>query len=182
MARDLTTGLACLAASLILFALTLDLPGPSLLVPIGPGFYPRIILGITAVLSAVLAVQALFAYRRAKVKIGLRAKPPMSDADADKAGTGVGVTSPKSDTDPNYGLVGWSFAVFGVYVALLPLLGFRIATLVFVLALEWLLGRPRTPKAWVIACVIAVVTAFATFHLFQDYLSVLLPRGRWTGY
>ena len=166
MARDLTTGLACLAASLILFALTLDLPGPSLLVPIGPGFYPRIILGITALLSAVLAGQALLAYRRARQTGSSGSVPDL----------------PKSGTDPNYGLVAWSFAVFGVYVALLPLLGFRIATLVFVLALEWLLGRPRTPKAWVIACVIAVVTAFATFHLFQDYLSVLLPRGRWTGY
>jgi putative tricarboxylic transport membrane protein len=158
MARDLTTGLVCLAASLMLFALTLDLPGPSLLVPIGPGFYPRIVLGITALLSAALAAQALLAYRR-------------QSAPESKSGTG-----------PNYGLVGWSFGVFGIYVALLPPLGFRIATLAFVLALQWLLGRPRTPKAWITACVIAAVTAFATFHLFQDYLSVLLPRGRWTGF
>ncbi len=65
---------------------------------------------------------------------------------------------------------------------MLPLLGFRIATLGFMLAAQWLLGRPRTAKAWLVACVIAVVSAFATFHLFQDYLSVLLPRGRWTDF
>ena len=165
MARDLTTGLVCLAASLLFFALTLDLPGPSLLVPIGPGFYPRIVLGITAVLSAMLAVQALLAYRRKSASVR---------------------RSPKTATEPgprpNYGLVAWSFAIFGIYVALLPPLGFRIATLVFVLGLQWLLGRPRTSKAWITACVIAAVTAFATFHLFQDYLSVLLPRGRWTDF
>jgi hypothetical protein len=160
MTRDLATGLACLVASLILLALTLGLPGPSLLVPIGPGFYPRIILGITALLSAVLVAQTLFARRRT-------AQKPAPD---------------KSGTDPNYGLVALSFATFGVYVVLLPLLGFRIATLGFVLALQWLLGRPKTPRAWLATCIIAVVTALATFHLFQDYLSVLLPRGRWTDF
>jgi hypothetical protein len=183
MGRDLTTGLACLVASLILFALTLGLPGPSLLVPIGPGFYPRIILGITALFSAVLVVQALLARRRGKPKIGLRATFQKSDSDPDRV-TEVGGRreARKSYTAPNYGLVGWSFAVFGGYVALLPPLGFRIATLLFVLALQWLLGRPGTPKAWLLACIIAVVTAFGTFHLFQDYLSVLLPRGRWTDF
>lgn len=168
MARDLTTGLVCLAASLILFALTLDLPGPSLLVPIGPGFYPRIVLGITAVLSAMLAVQALLKLRKSRSDPRFQAG---SDPNCEKSGS-----------EPNYGLVAGSFAVFGVYVALLPLLGFRVATLLFVLALQWLLGRPRTPKAWLVACVIAIVTALGTFHLFQDYLSVLLPRGRWTGF
>ena len=48
-------GSSCLAASLVLFALTLGLKA-SPLVPIGPGFYPRIVLGITAVLSAALLV------------------------------------------------------------------------------------------------------------------------------
>lgn len=159
MARDFATALVCLAASLLFFALTLDLPGPSLLVPIGPGYYPRIILGITAALSAVLLVQTLLARRRAR-------KP----------------AAPPAVAKPNYALVGWSFAVFGAYVAVLPLLGFRLATLGFMLAAQWLLGRPRTARAWLVACVIAVVSAFATFHLFQDYLSVLLPRGRWTDF
>jgi hypothetical protein len=171
MAHDLATGLVCLVASVILFALTLDLPGPSLLVPIGPGFYPRIILGITAVFSAALVVQALLARRRARQKS--RSEP---------RSVAPGAVQNESGPHANYGLVGWSFAVFGGYVALLPLLGFRIATLLFVLALQWLLGRPRTPRAWLVASVVAVVTAFATFHLFQDYLSVLLPRGRWTDF
>jgi hypothetical protein len=181
MARDLTTGLVCLAASLILFALTLDLPGPSLLVPIGPGFYPRIVLGITAGLAAILAVQALLAYRRSRIRTDVG--PSGSDPRFQK--TGADPHSRATETpgpEPNYGLVGWSFAVFGVYVALLPPLGFRIATLLFVLALQWLLGRPRTMRAWLVAIVVAVVTAVATFHLFQDYLSVLLPRGRWTDF
>lgn len=155
MARDLITGLVCLATSLVLLGLTLGLPGPSLLVPLGPGFYPRIILGITAVLSALLIGQALLARRRETTGGAVR---------------------------PNYPLVLLCFAVFGVYVALLPALGFRIATFVFVLALQPLLERPRTAKGWVVALIVAAVTSFATFYVFQDYLSVLLPRGRWTDF
>ena len=47
-------GLASLVASLVLFALTLDLKANPL-VPIGPGFYPRIVLGLTAALALILA-------------------------------------------------------------------------------------------------------------------------------
>ena len=158
MSRDLITGLVCLAGSLVLLAHTYNLPGPSLLVPIGPGFYPRIVLGITALLATALVVQAWLARRRAR-----------------PAGS---TTEPK---DPNYALVLTSFTVFGIYVAVLPLLGFRLATFAFVLALQPLLERPRNAKGWAIAVAVALITAIATFHLFQDYLSVLLPRGRWTG-
>ncbi|HUP94966.1 MAG TPA: tripartite tricarboxylate transporter TctB family protein [Burkholderiales bacterium] len=159
MSRDLITGLVCLAGSLVLLALTYNLPGPSLLVPIGPGFYPRIILGITALLAAALVVQAWRARRRAQ-----------------PAGA-TGATQ-----GPNYALVLTSFAVFGVYVGVLPLIGYRLATFAFVLALQPLLERPRNAKGWAIAVAVALITAIATFHLFQDYLSVLLPRGRWTGF
>ena len=160
MTRDLITGLVCLATSLLFFALTLGLPGPSLLVPVGPGYYPRIVLGITAFLSAILVVQALLARRRTL---------PTQKAAA-------------TQTTPNYAMVLATFAVFGVYVALLPLLGYRIATFVFMLTLQPLLERPRGVTGWAIALAIAAVTSFATFHVFQDYLSVLLPRGRWTSF
>ena len=159
MTRDLATGLVCLATSLAFLALTLGLPGPSLLVPIGPGFYPRIVLGITAALSVLLIGQALLARKRAP-----------------------NASSGAREVRPNYALVLASFAVFGVYVVLLPLLGYRIATFAFVLALQPLLERPRGAKGWVIALLLAAVTSFATFYIFQDYLSVLLPRGRWTDF
>ncbi len=160
MSRDLITGLVCLIASLVLLALTIGLPGPSLLVPVGPGFYPRIILGISTALSAALVVQALLARRRAK-------------APAEKA-------SPQAA--PNYTLVIVSFIVFGIYVALLPFLGYRIATFAFMLACQPLLEPPRGRRGWLIAVVVAFVTSFVTFYLFQDYLAVLLPRGRWTSF
>ena len=50
-------GLAVLAASLVLLWLTLDLKD-SPMVPVGPGFYPRIVLVITATLAVTLATAA----------------------------------------------------------------------------------------------------------------------------
>lgn len=157
--RDLATGLACLTTSVVLFGLTLDLPGPSLLVPIGPGFYPRIILGITAALSAALLAQSVYGWRR-------------------KAHQG-GEHAPAS---PNYSLVVATFATFGVYVALLPYLGYRISTFVFVAALQAVLDPPRGWKGWGLLATVALVTSVATYYTFERYLSVLLPRGRWTDF
>ena len=60
LSRDGWGGLAVLAASLLLFWGTLGLKDNPL-VPIGPGFYPRIVLGLTAVLSLWLLIADAFA-------------------------------------------------------------------------------------------------------------------------
>jgi hypothetical protein len=157
LSRDGWGGLAVLAASLFLFALTLGLKD-SPLVPIGPGFYPRIVLGITAVLSLVLVVEDLLARR---------GRRPQSADDRPKL---------------NYRLVVFSFAVFGLYVVSLPVLGFRIGTVLYVAAASALLEPPRSAKGWLRVLLLAVITAFLTHLAFERYLSVLLPRGRWTGF
>jgi hypothetical protein len=114
MSRDGVTGLVALVASLVLIALTLDLK-QNPMVPIGPGFYPRIVLAITAVLSLWLVVADLLAK-----------KPP------------------RERQELNYGLVALLFAVFGVYVGALPYLGFRVATFAYVGATNALLAPPRS--------------------------------------
>ena len=152
LSRDGWTGLAVLAASLGLFWLTLDLK-PSPLVPIGPGFYPRIVLGITAVLAASLVVFDFLAPAAA----------------------------PKSE-NLNYRLVFIVFVVFGLYVGALPYLGFRIATAAFVAALQAVLDPPKGARRWIVVGVTALVTTLVCYVLFERYLQVLLPRGRWTDF
>jgi putative tricarboxylic transport membrane protein len=156
--REGVTGLVCLAGSLGLLAATWGLPGPTLLVPVGPGFYPRIILGIAAALSAILIV-ADFASRRRP----LHSAPPKA-------------------APANYALVLAAFAVFGVYVGALPWLGFRIATFVFIAALYALLDPPREWKRWLLAGLFALIVTAVTYYLFERYLLVLLPRGHWTDF
>jgi putative tricarboxylic transport membrane protein len=152
LSRDGWAGLVILAASLALFALTLDLK-PSALVPVGPGFYPRIVLGITALFAVLLVAGDLLAQPKAA-----RALPA------------------------NYAAVALHFAVFGAYVVAMPWLGFRIATLLYVAAANALMDRPRRTLQWLRVALLAVGVALGTYYVFEHYLSVLLPRGRWTGF
>lgn len=156
MSRDGVAGLVVLVASLVLFALTLDLKD-SPMVPVGPGFYPRIVLGLTALLSAGLVLADVLARAR-------RSAPP---AKREK---------------PNYRLVALSFGTFALYCAALPGLGFRVATFAYVVAANALLAPPRGARAWAGTVVLGLATAFATWLIFERELSVLLPRGRWTGF
>jgi len=152
LSRDGWGGLVALIGSLLLFWGTLGLKDNAL-VPIGPGFYPRIVLGITAVLSLWLVLADVFAEKRT------------------------------THSEPlNYALVALTFAVFGLYVVALPYLGFRIATGLYVAATSALLAPPRGAKSWAGVVVLAVLTAFLTHLIFERYLLVLLPRGTWTGF
>ncbi len=151
LSRDGIAGLVCLGGSLWFLALTRGLPQPAL-VPIGPAFYPRIVLTITAVLSAALVVSDLVRRR--------------------------GVPRPAA---VRYRLVVMTFVIFGGYVALLPSLGYRVATFLFVGGLQAVLERPRG-RRWGLVLAVALLTSLATYYVFEGYLSVLLPRGRLTGF
>lgn len=152
LSRDGWAALVVLAASVVLFLLTLGLK-PSPLVPVGPGFYPRIVLAVTALFALGIVVQDLL--RKAM-------PPPLPRAD--------------------YASVVLHFAMFGLYVVALPALGFRIATFLYVAAANGVMAPPRTPKQWLRVGLLALGTAAATYYVFEHYLAVLLPRGRWTDF
>lgn len=155
LGRDGWAGLAILIASLVLFGLTLGLKGNPM-VPIGPGFYPQIVLGVTIALSAWLVVEDWVSFQR------LAPKPRSHKL--------------------NYGLVALMFAVFGLYAGALAYLGFRISTLLYVAATNAFLDPPRGAKGWARVALVAAVTTVVVYVVFERYLLVLLPRGRWTNF
>ena len=161
MTRDSVAGFLCLALSLGLLYLTRELPRNPL-VPVGPDFYPRIVLTIMALLSVALIVSDLLSNWRLRNAAAATGAPPQYRR--------------------NYPLVGATFAVFAVYVFLLPVLGYRVATFLFVIALQIVLERPRSLRHWIVVVVAALATVVVTYLAFETYLSVLLPRGRWTGF
>jgi putative tricarboxylic transport membrane protein len=154
--RDGIAGLILLAISLVLLVQSFQLPSLPI-VPVGPGFYPAIVLSFMAAASALLVVQDL-----------MTRAPVVADAGA----------TPRRD----YRLVVIAFAIVGAYVVLLPLLGFRVATVLFVGALQAALGRPQTARQWAVLAAIALGTAAVSYFIFERYLLVLLPRGAWTGF
>lgn len=162
MGRDSITGLAVLAVSLVLFWATLGLERHPM-VPVGPAFYPRIVLAITAGMGLLLLVLDVLGRRKGA------AAPPKAAAGAAPA-------------RPNYGLVAIAFGIFTAYVLLLPYVGFRIATFAFLVALQATLERPRGPRAWIIVLLVAIISTAACYYAFERYLHVLLPRGLWTDF
>lgn len=154
--RDGIAGLVLLAISLVLLVKSFQLPSLPI-VPVGPGFYPAIVLSFMAVASALLVLQDIL--KRAPVTVEAGELPRR-----------------------NYRLVVIAFAIVGLYVTLLPLLGFRLATVLFVGLLQVALGQPRTIRQSIVLAAIALGTAMASYFVFERYLLVLLPRGAWTGF
>ena len=159
MTRDGIAGLICLMLSIGMLVLTRGLPQSSF-VPVGPAFYPRIVLVIMAVLSLMLVASDLWRQKSQTAAAAAEAAPEQR----------------------NYRLVGTTFAVFAGYVVLLPLTGYRVATFLFMAALQAAIDPPRGARSWIMVMISAMATAAVTYVVFDNYLSVLLPRGLWTGW
>jgi putative tricarboxylic transport membrane protein len=122
-------------------------------IPIGPSFYPRVVLVFLAGLAVWLIVEDTLKGRRTAKE----AKKPAGPA-------------------PNYRRVLIGFLVFLGYVACLDFLGYVASTFLFVLGLSWAIG-PRNMREMPKLVAVAVGTALATYVIFERYLYVFLPRG-----
>lgn len=66
--------------------------------------------------------------------------------------------------------------LFATYIFTVPLLGFALASFIFLLAGQWLLGA-RSIKALAIGVVVALVFSFGVDTLFREVFLISLPRG-----
>lgn len=151
MGRDSGIGLGLLAACGLLYWQTGAIPTPPF-VPLGPAFYPRIVLVLLAALAVWLILEAVFTR-------------------APRSGTAATPVS-----RPNYRLVVICFLVFGGYVIGLSVLGYLLSTSLFVFGLGWVMG-PRTRRELPTLLAVAAGTTLATYLIFEKYLHVFLPRG-----
>ncbi len=122
-------------------------------IPIGPSFYPRVVLVLLAGLAVWLIVEDTLK-GRASAK---GAKKPAGPA-------------------PDYRRVIIGFLVFLGYVAALDLLGYLTSTFLFVLGMSWAVG-PRELREMPKLLAVAAGTALVTYLVFEKYLYVFLPRG-----
>ena len=122
-------------------------------IPIGPSFYPRVVLVLLAGLAGWLIVEDTLKRRRGAKE----AKKPAGPA-------------------PNYRRVLIGFLVFLGYVACLDLIGYVASTFLFVLGLSWAVG-PREFREMPKLVAVAIGTALVTYLVFEKYLYVFLPRG-----
>ena len=160
LGRDGIAGLIGLAGSLALLPFAFGLPKLPI-VPVGPGFYPALVLTFMAIVSGLLVVQDAFVQRRA-----------------------APVSAPATAEQPTraYGLVAAAFALTGAYIGLMPVLGFRLSTALYVGLFQLVLERPSSAGQWLRLVALAIGTAVIAYFVFEHYLFVLLPRGSWTGW
>ncbi len=152
MGRDGIVGWLLFLLSLWLYRHTAEIPRPPF-VPLGPDFYPRILLGLLGGLSLALIGSDLLGRRGIpKVRPEVRA-----------------YLVPYRD-------VLLTYLLFGGYVALIPILGFRTATVPFVAVLSWCLG-PKTLRHALLSLLVAFGVTAAVHVVFEGYLRLLLPRG-----
>lgn len=152
MGRDGWIALGLLAFSGWLYSNLGKIPANPL-VPIGPAFYPRILLVLIILLSSALIVRDLVSRR----------------------GRSGGGGLPRAWVT-RYRPSAICFLVFALYVLFLPVVGFLISTIVFVAALQWLLGPLRLGRL-APSLLMGVTVSVACYLIFEVYLRVLLPRG-----
>jgi putative tricarboxylic transport membrane protein len=160
LGRDGIAGLIGLAVSLALLPFAFGLPKLPI-VPVGPGFYPSLVLAFMAIVSGLLVVQDFFAQRRAAP---------------------VAVPAAAGEPKRAYGLVAAAFALTGAYIGLMSVLGFRLSTALYVGLFQLVLERPTSAGQWLRLVALAIGTAVIAYFVFEHYLFVLLPRGSWTGW
>jgi hypothetical protein len=152
MRRDVAIGLGLLAFCGLLYWQAGRTPVPPF-VPIGPAFYPRVILILLAGLSVWLIAEDIL---RKRVPSGAAKKP--------------------AGPPPDYGRVLFTFLIFLGYMVGLSLIGYLAATSLFVLGASWSMG-PREVRTLPKLVAVAAGTALVTYLVFEKYLYVFLPRG-----
>jgi len=68
------------------------------------------------------------------------------------------------------------FGCLGAYLIVMPMIGYPIATFVFLTVLQLSLA-PRTPRTIALILVLAVIFSFGLNWLFAEVFNVFLPRG-----
>ncbi len=162
LGRDGIAGLIGLAVSLALLPFAFGLPKLPI-VPVGPGFYPIIVLVFMALTSAVLVVQDLIAHRRAPAAVPAEAAERSPSAPMAWSQRRSRRRAPTS-----------SCCRCSAFASRRPL---------FVAAFQMVLERPHTLRQWAMLAAIAVGTAVVTLLGVRALPARCCCRAaRWTGW
>ncbi|CAO1667264.1 MULTISPECIES: tripartite tricarboxylate transporter TctB family protein [Salinicola] len=146
---------AVLAALFVgLFVQAGDLPS-SMWEPLGAGSFPRLILGALVIFNLAIVVQSMAALR-------------VTDRSA-SAGARQWFLQRR--------LAFATLAAFAVYALLMPWIGFALASLLFLLAVQFILGA-RRGRRLLIAALVAVIFGLGLYMLFSHVFLISLPAGR----
>ncbi|WP_083001635.1 tripartite tricarboxylate transporter TctB family protein [Halomonas sp. GT] len=153
LTKDRALALALLLIVAVMWVESGSIRPPTSWQPYGSALFPRILLVTIALLSVVILVRSLFT----------KVAPPAS---------GRGVLTEWFERRKTVVAL---FVMFGLYAALLPVLGYIVATMVFLIASLALLLGVDTKRKWAINLGISCTLVPLVFVIFRYGLNVWLP-------
>lgn len=149
--RNLLLAISLLVVSAILWVATYNIPGPTSWQTYGSARFPRILIGALAGLSALLLVRELLSGDR-------------GNAFRDIA------EWTRSERRILGGMV-----LFGLYIFVLPKVGFIAATMFYLAASLALLWHPLNRRKGIISLSICIGATLGVFFVFESVLGIRLP-------
>lgn len=153
LTKDRALALALLLIVAVMWIESGDIRPPTSWQPYGSALFPRILLVVIGLLSLLILVRSLF------VQVPKRA----------------GATQLITEWFKSRRIIIAIFLLFGLYAALLPVIGYIAATIGFlVVSLALLLGVD-TPRKWIINLTLSCTLTIVIFVVFRYGLNVWLP-------
>jgi len=158
MGRDAVIGLIVVVMSVLLLFNTMGIPTPPI-VPLGPAFYPRMLLALLLVMGMILFILDIFKRKPSGKRKGDKEKALKDEGWLIK-----------------YKKVIWGFTVFGLYILFIPIIGFYSSTAVVLVILQAILGY-RGPRQLPLFLIVSIITTVCIYLIFEKYLMVVFPKG-----
>lgn len=152
LAKDRMLSIAVLLLLGVMYVETFQFPEKSDWQLFSTTFYPRILLTVTGILALLLLIRS-FKHEKGK-------------------------ETPKVEwkqMGKKYGKVMALFATTGIYVWILPHLGFLPATLFYLFSSQAILMGTKSPKGILLNVTVTFSATFLVFYLFQHVLNIWLP-------
>lgn len=153
LTKDRALALALLLIVAVMWVESGNIRPPTSWQPYGSALFPRILLVVTGLLSLLILVRSL-------------------------------ITGAPARTEPRRSFVQWLshnrtvfslFGLFGLYAALLPVLGYLVATLAFLVTSLGLLLGIDSRRKWIINLAISGTLVPLVYVIFRFGLNVWLP-------
>ena len=155
---ELIIGILFLFLSILIFIKTTKLP-ESNFDPVGPAGFPQIIILIMGILSAILIINKVRELKKGEDIENLIKK----------------LEFPRK-IFAKYRSVFITCLTFFICISTMKYIGYIISTSFFLFVTQWLIG-PKEKKRLPLIILITAGVTLGSFYFFQNYLSVIFPRG-----
>jgi putative tricarboxylic transport membrane protein len=157
--KNIQSGIFLLLVSVVMFAATLSFKQLTAS-QVGPAFMPQIIAVLIGLMSIAIIIEG---YR--KVKSGTEDDPEEEGEEAEGNAKEV-----------SYRPVIQSFVLMAAYVAVMPIVGFLITTIVYMF-MQMMILSSKPERRWLLFAVVSVVATSIIYYVFRNVFYIMLPSG-----